>query len=126
MHLGRARTKLSPVYPETKDEKAEHPLDADITEKEVHNALLHISRSTAPVKDGITYRTLKKSRRLLDFGLNRILYSIWNPGELPRTWKRVDITLPRAWKRADITPTQASHSRSRTCAQSHSRHAQAN
>ncbi|KAG0414309.1 hypothetical protein HPB47_008539 [Ixodes persulcatus] len=60
-------------YPECEDEKDEHPLDADITEQEVRNALLHISRSTAPGKDGITYKILKKPRRRLDFGLNRIL-----------------------------------------------------
>ncbi|KAG0424693.1 hypothetical protein HPB47_028102 [Ixodes persulcatus] len=47
-----------PSYPYNEGDNP-HPLDADITEQEVRNALQNITRNTAPGKDGVTYRLLR-------------------------------------------------------------------
>ncbi|KAG0417001.1 hypothetical protein HPB47_005957 [Ixodes persulcatus] len=79
--------------PESEDEKDEHPLDADTMEQEVRNALLHISHSTAPVNDTITYRILKNLDDDSISAFTEYFIRIWSTGEFPRACKRADIAL---------------------------------
>lgn len=81
-------------YPVSEDEKYEHPLDADITEQEVRNALLHISRITALGKNGITYRILKRNLDVDSIMASTEYFNrLWSTDEYPRAWKGAVITL---------------------------------